>query len=237
MKSRIAAASVLASLAVLATGGAGVAAAQPPNQPSQQDQTFITQNAQTDLAEVMTGKLAAQRGTTPQIRQAAQTIMSDHQEVLSRLQGVAQNAKVTLPSTPDAMQQQEAQQLQGASGASFDQMWVQDEIKGHQQSISHTQQEIRSGSDPQVVDFAKSYLPVAQKHLQMVQHLSGTSAIGSGASPSGGNANAPSGVNAGSGGEAASSGMPAALIGGLAGGGALLVLTSGGMVLARRRQE
>jgi uncharacterized protein (DUF305 family) len=155
--------------------------------------------------------------------------MTDHQQALSKLQGVAQSMNVTLPNSPNPTQQQEAQQLKAASGAAFDQLFLQNEIKGHQTSISNTQQEIQSGSEAQVVDFAKSYLPVAQQHLRMLQEFS------SAKEPSG--AQAPSGVNAGSGGQAANSGMPPALVGGLAAGGAIVVLTSGGMVLALRRRE
>ncbi len=44
-------------------------------------------------------------------------------------------------------------------------------------------------------------------------------------------------MNAGSGGQAVSAGMPSVLVDGLAAGGALVALTSGGMVLALRRQE
>lgn len=239
MQLRMAAASLLGSLAVLTTGSVGVAAAQSTDlghsaspglvsQPSAQDQTFMRQNAQTDLAEIMTGKLANQRGTTDGIRQAGQTIMSDHQQVLSKLQGLAQGLKISLPTSPNQMQQQQAQAEQSASGTAFDKTYLQNEIMGHQMSISHTQQEIQSGSDPQVVDFAKSYLPAAQKHLQLLEQLNGAGATnGTGT---------PNGVNAGSGGEAASSAVSPAVVAGLTGGGALLVLTSGGVLLARRRR-
>ena len=206
----------------------------------------MTQNAQTDLAEVTVGQLAEQRATTAPIRQAAQTIASDHQQVLSKLQDLARNLHVTLPNSPDATQQQLAQQLNATSGTDFDQAYLQAMIQGHQTSINQTQQEIQSGSDPQVIDFAKSYLPGAQKHLQIVQQLSANPSASTSPSPSAnppsnagtpGGANAPSGVNAGSGGQAANSDMPPELIAALAGGGALLVATSAAALLARRRPE
>jgi putative membrane protein len=238
MKLRMAAASLLGS-ALLATAGVGVAAAQPGGpgggQLSQQDQTFMSQNAQTDLAEISAGQLAAQRATNSQLRQDVQTIASDHQQALSKLQDLARNLHVTLPNSPDPAQQQQAQQLQATSGAAFDQAFIQAMIQGHQTSINQTQQEIQSGSNPQVVDFAKTYLPSAQKHLQMIQQLNNANQTNGAGTPSG--ANAPSGVNAGSGGQAANPQMSPALIAGLAGGGALLVLASGGaLVTARRRQ-
>lgn len=238
MKVRMVAASLLGS-AVLATAGVGIAAAQPGGpgggQLSQQDQTFMMQNAQTDLAEISAGQLAAQHATSPQVRQDAQTIASDHQQVLSKLQDLARDLHVTLPDSPDSAQQQQAQQLSAVSDAAFDQTYLQDMIRGHQTSISRTQQEIQSGSDGQVVDFAKSYLPSAQKHLQMVQQLSSTNPAGGTGTPSG--ANPPSGVNAGSGGQAADPQLSPAWIAGLAGGGALLMLSSGGALLATRRRE
>jgi putative membrane protein len=176
MQLRIAAASLLGSLAVLATGGVGVAAGQSTGlsqggTPSAQDQTFMRQNARTDLAEIMTGKLAVQRGTTNAIWLAAQTIMSDHQQALSKLQGVAQGAKVTLPTSLTEAQAREVQAEKGTSGAAFDKMYLHNEITNLQQSISQTQREIQSGSDQQVVDFAKSYLPTAQNDLWLVEHL------------------------------------------------------------------
>jgi len=250
MKVRMAAVSLLGS-AVLATAGVGIAAAQPGGlgggQLSQQDQTFMTQNAQTDLAEITVGQLAAQRATTAPIRQAAQTIASDHQQVLSKLQDLARNLHVTLPNSPDATQQQLAQQLNATSGTAFDQAYLQGMIQGHQTSINQTQQEIQSGSDPQVIDFAKSYLPGAQKHLQMVQQLSANSSASTSPSTSANNspsnartpggANPPSGVNAGSGGQAANLDMPPELVAALAGVGALLVSVSGAALLVRRRPE
>ncbi|MCA1836053.1 MAG: DUF4142 domain-containing protein [Actinobacteria bacterium] len=250
MKVRMTAVALLGS-AVLATAGVGIAAAQPGGpgggQLSQQDQTFMTQNAQTDQAEITVGQLAAQRATSAPIRQAAQTIASDHQQVLSKLQDLAGSLHVALPNSPDATQQQQAQQLSAASGTAFDQAFLQAMIQGHQTSINQTQQEIQSGSDRQVVDFAKSYLPSAEKHLQMVQQLSNTNpATTANPSPSAnppnsagapGGANPPNGVNAGSGGQAANPNMSPEVIAALAGGGALLVLASGTALLAGRRPE
>jgi putative membrane protein len=246
MKVKMATMSLLGS-AVLATTGVGIAVAQPGGgQLSQQDQTFMTQNAQTNLAEITVGQLAEQRATTAPIRQAAQTIASDHQQVLSKLQDLARNLHVTLPNSPDATQQQLAQQLNATSDTAFDQAYLQAMIQGHQTSINQTQQEIQSGSNPQVIDFAKSYLPGAQKHLQIVQQLSANPSASTSPSPSAnppsnagtpGGANPPSGVNAGSGGQAATSDMPPELIAALAGGGVLLVSISGAALIARRRPK
>lgn len=189
-------------------------------QVSEQDRTFMRQNAQGNLAEISAGQLAMERATSQQVRQVAQTIVQDHQRVLGQLRDLAQRKSVNLPDAPDEMQQRVAQELQGASGSEFDRLYLQNQISGHQLSIQQTQQEISSGSDPDVVELARAYLPVAQHHLQLVQQLSG---------------GIPGQVNAGSGGAAAPWASDSLILG-LIGGGALLVALATALLIAPRRR-
>src|SRR4051812_34845565 len=107
MKLKNGAASLLGSMVVLASVGMGSAAGQPGGgQLPQQDHNFLIQNAQTQQAEILAGQLAVKRATTPQIRQAAQMIMSDHEQELAKLRDLAQSRQITLPYLPDATQQQ-----------------------------------------------------------------------------------------------------------------------------------
>lgn len=179
----VGAAGVLAAMTTFGTGG--MALAQQPVQPlahqqaivaqpeaappSQQDRNWMTENAQTDLAEITVGQLAAQKGGSQAIKQAGQTLANDHRQALTQLQQLAKSMNVPLPSSPNQMQQQQAQQLKGVSGANFDQTFLRTQIQDHQTSINNTQQELKSGSNPQVKQRAQQYLPVAQKHLQMLQ--------------------------------------------------------------------
>jgi putative membrane protein len=166
MKFISSAAVLLAMLIMMMTGG--IAFAQQ-RQASQQDRMFLTQNAQTDMAEIMSGGLAAQKGTTEAIRSTGRHLMQDHQQALNQVRSLARAKNIRLPNTPNPSQQQEAQQLRSASGSAFDRVYVQREIQGHQKSISQTQQELGSGSDPQIKQFARHYLPVAQEHLRRLQ--------------------------------------------------------------------
>jgi len=191
--------------------------------PSAQDTTYLTQNAQTNLAEITVGQLAAERAGDASIRQTAQQIVADHQQALSQLQTVAGSVGFTLPTEPNAMQQQQAQQLQGLSGTAFDEAYVPAQIEGHQMSVQHTQQEISSGSNQQLIDFATTYLPVAQDHLQMLQ--ADQQRLGS----------SPTGVNAGLG-DAAAPWASGPAVAGLLGVGGLLVAGSAATAVTRRRR-
>jgi putative membrane protein len=183
----------------------------------------MAQNAQTDLAEITMAATVAQKATTGQARSLAQETSSDHRQVLTRLRSLASTLGVTLPTEPNAQQRSMAASLAARSGSAFDIAYLNDQVAGHQQSIAQTDTEISSGSSPQVVAFAKSYLPAAQKHLAHAQSaLSQLTAT-------------PNGANTGSGGQAAQSTGPGGTGPGLIVGGLVVVAAAGGMMLRRRR--
>jgi putative membrane protein len=220
MKPSLGAVGLLAALTVI--GATETACAGQSGGLAQQDQTYLIQNAQTDMAEIAAGQLAIQKGTTDQIRGTGRTLIQDHQRALDQVKSIAQTKHVTLPSTPDQTQQQ-TQQLKNASGIAFDQTYLRNQIQAHQQSISQTQQELQSGTDPQVKQFAQGYLPVAQAHLQRLdtdqRQLS---------------TRTPRAANTGSGGEAATTPRDR-LVGGLVGAGALLVYSAAALFAWGRR--
>jgi putative membrane protein len=136
---------------------------------SAQDTTWAQSNAQTDLAEIAIGQLAEQRAQHAATKSMAQMTISDHQKALSQLKTVASQAGITLPTAPNATQQAQAAQLKSVSASQFDATYDSDQVQGHKLSISQTNTEIASGSSTAVKNFARVYLPVAEKHLQMAE--------------------------------------------------------------------
>jgi putative membrane protein len=209
-------------------GGAGMltAASAQAAAVSAQDATWAMSNAQTDLAEITIGGIAEQRALQPDTKMMAEVTMSDHEKSLAQLKTVAAQVGITLPTMPNAMQQAQAAQLRTVPSAQFDATYDSFQIAGHEQSISQTQTEIANGSNAAVKNFASSYLPVAEKHLQMAEAdaaaLSGTT---TGQAPA---------VSAGTGGMAATRPADDAPWLGLGAAGLLLLGGTGAVGLRRR---
>jgi putative membrane protein len=140
-------------------------------QVSLQDREFITRNAQAHLTEITVGQLAAERGRSDAIRRIGQTLVNDHQQAMVELRNIANANAVTLPTTPNARQQELVDQLSALSGVAFDQAFTSSGIGNHQMSIQEIQQEISAGSNALVRQFAIKYLPVERNHLQLLQQL------------------------------------------------------------------
>jgi putative membrane protein len=216
-------------VAGILAGGAGMLAAAPAQAAatgavSAQDVAWAQSNAQTDLAEITIGQIAEQRALRPDTKMLAEVTMSDHEASLAGLKNVAAQVGIMLPTSPNATQQSQAAQLKTVPSGQFDATYNAFQIQGHVQSVSQTETEIAAGSNSTVKDFAMSYLPIAEKHLQMAEAdfaaLTGTTSV--------------PGVSAGTGGMAAvrpADDTPWLVLGAM---GVLLIAGTGAVGLRRR---
>jgi putative membrane protein len=135
------------------------------------------------MAEVQLAQLAAQKGSSPDVKAFGQQMVDDHTKANDQLKSVAAQENMTLPTTLDAKDQALMTKLQGMSGADFDKSYVKAMVKDHQQDIKEFQKEANSGKDPQIKNFASQTLPVLQQHLSRIQSIQ--SNMGGGANSGG----------------------------------------------------
>jgi len=69
------------------------------------DQTFLTQVAIGNKAEVMAGQLAATKATNPAIKSFGQLMVTEHGQAQTDLQNVYSSVGQTMPDTVDAEHQ------------------------------------------------------------------------------------------------------------------------------------
>ena len=135
------------------------------------DQQFAKQAASGGLAEVQAAQLAQQRASSPQVRQFASRMMTDHTAANSELQQIAQQENIDIPSQPDSKDAASMKRLSGMSGTQFDQMYAQEELRDHQQDVALFRKEAQSGRDQALKEFAQKTLPTLQQHLQLAQQM------------------------------------------------------------------
>lgn len=163
---------LLATLVVV--GLAPAAAAQAAAQPSTQDTQYLQALHQVNLAEIVTGNLAQQKGQNQQVKDLGKQFVTDHTQLDQTVQSTAKQLNVQLPTQPTADQQRVVDRLNSTSGAEFDKAWVTAELAGHVQAIQATQTEISQGSEQSVVQLAQDALPVLQAHLDALTALAQT---------------------------------------------------------------
>lgn len=89
------------------------------------DNDFAMMAAMGGQAEIQMSQLALQRSTNRDVQKYAQRMIKDHTNNAKDLQKVAARKQITLPTTLSADQMQMMTQLQQASGADFDRLYIQ----------------------------------------------------------------------------------------------------------------
>jgi putative membrane protein len=134
------------------------------------DKEFLSDAIKTDNAEIALGQLAAQKGSTDDVRKYGQMLVTDHQKGKQAAVALAPDLQVKPMEGLPLDARKEQKKLQGLSGADFDKEFAQFMIAGHKQAISEFQEKAGEGDRP-VPQLAKETLPTLQEHLKMAEGL------------------------------------------------------------------
>jgi putative membrane protein len=138
---------------------------------------FARMAAMSDMYELESSRLAAQRSQNTQVKEFAQHMMRDHQKTTTELQQMIRQASAAplsgmqMPQSLDQRHQAMVQQLQGAQGAQFDRLYIQQQVQAHQMAVDMFRNYSQSGDNAALKQWASQTLPSLQQHLQQAQQL------------------------------------------------------------------
>lgn len=139
---------------------------------SSKDAKLMIELAQTNIAEVETGKLAMEKAHSEQTKAFAQRMIDDHSIALKELQTLASSKGVTLPTEPGQMHQTAATALRSLSGKNFDNRYRSHAGVGDHQRTAKLLKKIQKQSkDPEFKALATKMLPTVNSHLNHARKL------------------------------------------------------------------
>ena len=150
-------------------GACGLATADAALTPA--DRAFVAKAAQGGLMEVAAGKLAAQRGLDPAVKEFGQKMVTDHTAANDQLKSLADSKQLLLPDAPSADENAALGKLEGLNGTDFDKTYSQMMVKDHVEDISEFEKEVKKGQDADIKSFAEKTLPTLRHHLMLANRL------------------------------------------------------------------
>jgi putative membrane protein len=130
------------------------------------DRTFIKKAAEGGMAEVELGKLAADKGTTDDVKKFGQRMVDDHTKANDQLKQIASSKGVAVPDDLNAKDKALKARLEKLSGAQFDRAYMKDMVKDHVEDVADFSKESKMAKDPDVKSFASQTLPTLKDHLK-----------------------------------------------------------------------
>ncbi len=139
--------------------------------------SFFEIAAQGGKAEVEAGQLAESKGTSAEVREFGAMMVEHHGAANRKLEDLAKAKGITLPTTPSKAQLDSIKALQSKKGARFDQDYLAEQIKAHEETVQLLKSEIAAGQDADAKAFAREMLPTVESHLRKAYHLAGKDEI------------------------------------------------------------
>jgi predicted outer membrane protein len=155
--------------------GASGASASSGAKLSSGDEKALKDMAQADINEVAGGKMALTKAQSSDVKAYAQQMVDDHGQALTKVQAVAQQKGVTLPTEPDAKHKAMSAKLEKMSGDAFDKAYMKDAgVQDHSAVHKKLMADAKKIKDADVKTVADAHMPVVEQHLKAAQQMAST---------------------------------------------------------------
>jgi putative membrane protein len=136
------------------------------------DEHFVTRAALAGLMEVELARLALATSQDHDVRAFAELMLADHEKANAELSSLAAEGRVSMPTTPDAKQQEIITYLEGLSGEAFDEAYALRMEAEHEKAIDLFRSATKSESvTPAIAQYAKEMLSTLDHHHDMAEDL------------------------------------------------------------------
>lgn len=157
-------------LALAAMLGFGIQArAQMPL--ASDDQQFMEQAAQGNMAEVQLGQTAVQKAEHPAVKGFAQRMVQDHGTAQQQLTAMATHLNAVLPQSVSPEHQATHDRLAALSGHDFDTFYMQEMVRDHQLDLNAYREAAARVTNPQIKQYIARTIPILEDHLRQAQMI------------------------------------------------------------------
>lgn len=167
----IASAATLALAACATEGDMAAPAAAAGDMTPNQRAAYVEMAAASDLYEIQSGQLAASRAQNAEVRAFGQMLVEHHTATTQQLTAAATAAGTPPNPTLMPMQAEMISQLQGATGAEFDRIFVRQQVQAHQMALALHTNYASNGDTPTLRTVAAAAAPIVRQHLERARAL------------------------------------------------------------------
>ncbi|SFR97030.1 DUF4142 domain-containing protein [Sphingomonas jatrophae] len=156
--------------------GAPLMAQTPPPPPPPEAMTtaapYVDAAGRSDLYEINSSQIALQKSQDPKVQAFARMLIQHHQKTTAATMKAASKAGLTPPPPAlDPGATASINELQSASPADFDRIYLAQQVPAHQAALNLHQSYAQGGDQAPLRTSAKSAVPIVKKHLDQATKM------------------------------------------------------------------
>lgn len=121
------------------------------------------------MANVEFSRIALDKIQDREIRQFAQTAITEHTKINEQLRSLAPRENVSLPSDLDPEHRVMKQKMLGVSGDEFDRVYVDVMLRAHEDAVELYEHQAETATRAEAKSFAERTLPIIREHLKRIR--------------------------------------------------------------------
>ena len=136
------------------------------------DTEFMTNAASGGMLEVELGTAVAANATSPEAKEFANQMVSDHTKANAELKDIAAQKNIVLPTGLSDDHQKVLKDVTEEKGLDMDKEYLKEMVKDHEEDVKEFTEASVKASDSAIKAFATKQVPVLKHHLEMAQKMS-----------------------------------------------------------------
>jgi putative membrane protein len=134
---------------------------------------YATAAALSDMYEIESSRVAAEKSKSPEVKQYAQSMIDGHSKTTAELKAALTSAglQLTLPAALDERRQKMVTELREKSSMEFDTAYLDQQSKAHREALDLHQAFADAGDSAPLKAFAAKTAPIVQQHIDMAKKL------------------------------------------------------------------
>ena len=145
-------------------------------------QDFVTKAATGGMLEVQSSKVAQDKLQDQSLKDFAQKMISDHGAANAKLESIAGEQKLQVPSDLDSAHQADVDKLR-STAAPVDAPYADMQKAAHADAVSLFESYAKDGDNAALKSFASETLPTLKMHQEMIEKVAVTAPAAEGATP------------------------------------------------------
>ncbi|MCJ8165387.1 DUF4142 domain-containing protein [Pontibacter sp. E15-1] len=132
---------------------------------------FMTKAASGGMMEVELGKLAAEKGSSKEVKDFGNMMVTDHTKANDQLKALAQQKNIVLPDSMGEEHMEHVNELREKTGADFDKAYMDLMVSDHEEDVDMFESAAEDLEDMEVKNFASTTLTALRQHLDRAKQV------------------------------------------------------------------
>ncbi|WP_162427949.1 DUF4142 domain-containing protein [Pontibacter pudoricolor] len=137
----------------------------------QNDAIFVAEAASADMLYLQLSKEAITRGVSPEVKEMAQQMQEEHEQMLTELQELGSRGNFVLPQTLGNAHKEIYDEVASKEGIAFDLAYIREVRHLHDELLDRYEDMSKNGVSMEVKQYASRQLPLIRQHLEQAEAL------------------------------------------------------------------